>query len=81
VTARGVFRAIVASARQKWGSDSLEGRTVAVQGLGHVGSYLCRELDAVGAKLIVTDIDAARVRRVVEEFGAKGVEPGEIYGV
>ena len=81
VTAHGVFRAIVASAKQRWGSDALAGKTVAVQGLGHVGYYLCRELHAVGAKLIVTDIDAARVRRVVEEFGAKGVEPGEIYGV
>src|SRR3982751_2778528 len=51
VTARGVFRAIQASAKARWDSDSLEGKTISVQGLGHVGFYLCRELDAVGAKL------------------------------
>src|SRR3982750_1677220 len=33
VTAHGVFRAIEASAFERWGSDSLEGRTVAMQGL------------------------------------------------
>src|SRR5687767_9530730 len=44
VTARGVFRAIQASAKHRWGSDSLEGKSIAVQGLGHVGYYLCKEL-------------------------------------
>jgi leucine dehydrogenase len=81
VTAHGVFRAIQASAYYRWGSDSLEGRTVAIQGCGHVGVFLARELSEAGAKLVVTDIDAERVRSVVEEFGAKAVEPGEIYGV
>src|SRR3954468_22305159 len=81
VTAHGVFRAIQASARYHWGSDSLEGKTVAIQGCGHVGVYLARELSESGAKLVITDIDAERVRNVVEEFGAKAVEPGEIYGV
>src|ERR1043165_1036177 len=58
VTGRGVFRAIQASAKHRWGSDSLEGKVIAIQGLGHVGSYLCKELHQAGAKLIVTDIDA-----------------------
>ena len=81
VTAHGVFRAIQASARQRWGSDDLAGKRVAVQGLGHVGYYLCRELHGVGAELVVTDIDAERIRRVVEEFGARAVGTDEIYGV
>jgi len=81
VTAHGVFRAIQASAHHRWGSDSLEGKTVAIQGCGHVGAFLAGELYEAGAKLIVTDIDAERVRHVVDEFGAKAVEPGEIYGV
>ena len=78
VTARGVFRAIQASARWRWGSDDLSGKTVLVQGCGHVGYHLAGELKAVGAKLIVTDVDAERVRRVVNEFGATAVSPGEI---
>src|SRR3954469_5756456 len=81
VTAHGVFRAIQASAHYRWGSESLEGRTVAIQGCGQGCVFLARELSAAGARLVVTDIDAERVRNVVEEFGAKAVEPGEIYGV
>jgi leucine dehydrogenase len=81
VTAHGVFRAIQASAHFRWGSDSLEGKTVAIQGCGNVGHHLARELKDAGAKLIVTDIDAERVRTVVDACGAKAVEPGEIYGV
>ena len=79
VTARGVFRAIEASAKQRWGSESLKGKTIAVQGLGHVGYYLCEELTSAGAALIVTDIDAERVKRVVKEFRATAVGADEIY--
>jgi leucine dehydrogenase len=79
VTAHGVFRAIEASAKWKWGSSSLAGKTVTVQGLGNVGTYLCRELHAAGAKLIVTDIRPERVQKVVDETGAKAVSGEEIY--
>jgi leucine dehydrogenase len=79
VTAHGVFRAIQASAREKWGSDDLSTRTVAIQGCGHVGYYLAKELHEAGAKLIVTDIDADRVKRVANEFGARVVGADEIY--
>ena len=81
VTARGVYRAIKASARHRWGSDSLEGRTISIQGCGHVGYYLAKELAAEGAQLIVTDIDAERVKKVVSETRAKAVGTEEIYGV
>lgn len=81
VTAHGVFRAIQASARERWGSDDLSTRTVSLQGAGHVGYYLAKELHEAGAKLIVTDIDAERVKTVVSEFGARAVAPDEIYGV
>jgi len=81
VTAHGVFRAIQASARERWGSDDLSTRTVSVQGAGHVGYYLLKELHEAGAKLVVTDIDVERVKQVVAEFGARSVAPEEIYGV
>jgi len=79
VTAHGVFRAIQASAKERWGTDDLSTRTVALQGCGHVGYYLAKELHEAGAKLVVTDIDAERVKRVVNEFGARGVAADEIY--
>jgi leucine dehydrogenase len=79
VTAHGVFRAIQASAKEQWGSDDLSTRTVSIQGCGHVGYYLAKELHEAGAKLIVTDIDADRVKRVTNEFGARAVGADEIY--
>ena len=81
VTAHGVFRAIQASAKERWGSDDLSTKTVSLQGAGHVGYYLAKELHEAGAKLIITDIDAERIKAVVSEFGARFVSPDEIYGV
>jgi len=78
LTARGVLQGMRACAEEVFGTTSLEGRVVAVQGVGHVGYYLCRLLHEEGANLIVTDIHDAAVERVVEEFGAKVVEPDEI---
>jgi leucine dehydrogenase len=79
VTAHGVFRAIQASAKERWGSDDISGRTITIQGCGHVGYYLAKELHEAGAKLTVTDIDTERVKRVVTEFGARAVGTEEIY--
>ena len=81
ITAHGVYQGIKASAKHKLGNDSLAGLTIAVQGTGHVGYYLCKYLHAEGAKLIATDIDKERLQRVVDEFGAKSVAPDAIYGV
>ncbi len=81
VTAHGVFRAIQASAKARWGSDDLAGKTISLQGCGHVGYYLAKELAAAGAKLVVSDIDPAKIRMVVDATGARVVEPDEIYAV
>jgi leucine dehydrogenase len=80
-TARGVFRAMQAAAKHKWGNDDLSGKTVALQGCGHVGYFLAGELARVGAKLVVSDVDSTKVKRVVDEHRARAVAPGEIYAV
>ncbi len=79
VTARGVFRALQAAAKHRWGSADVNGKTVALQGCGNVGYYLASNLHQAGARLIVTDVDNAKVERVVKEFGAVAVAPDEIY--
>lgn len=56
-TAWGVFRGIQAVAQHLWGSTSLKGKTIAVQGLGHVGGKLADLLFWNGATLIITDVD------------------------
>jgi leucine dehydrogenase len=81
VTARGVFRAMQAAARHRWGTDELAGRRVALQGCGHVGYYLAKELREAGAQLIVTDVDGERIERVVSDYEAERVAPEEIYAV
>ncbi len=81
VTAYGVYRGMKAAAHEAFGSDNLQGKTVAVQGVGNVAYNLCRYLHEEGAKLIVSDINADNVNRAVQEFGAKAVGIHEIYGV
>ncbi len=72
-TARGVFRAIQASARQKWGSADLKGRTVAIQGCGHVGHNLAGELARAGAKLLLADVDEQKVQNTIAQHGGTAV--------
>jgi leucine dehydrogenase len=79
VTAYGVYVGMKAAAKVRWGSDSLTGKTVAVQGCGKVAYHLCKHLKAEGVKLIVTDIDAEKVKRVVSETRATAVPPDAIY--
>ncbi|WP_422365909.1 Glu/Leu/Phe/Val dehydrogenase dimerization domain-containing protein [Pelagibius sp.] len=78
-TAYGVYMGIKAAAKHKLGSDDLRGLRIAVQGVGHVGYYLCRYLFDEGAQLIVTDIAKDSLDRVASEFDAKVVAPDAIY--
>jgi leucine dehydrogenase len=81
VTAYGVFRGMQASAKEAFGSESLEGKRVAVQGLGNVGGHLVEHLTKANAKVIVTDIDPNKGRRLNEEYGVEVVAPDKIYDV
>jgi len=81
MTARGVFVGIQSAARHRLGATSLRGVRVAVQGLGHVGSHLCRELHQAGASLIVSDIHQDAVSAIVEQYDAVAVAPDAILGV
>jgi len=71
--------AMKAAAKVRWGKDTLTGRRVAVQGAGKVAQHLARHLHEEGAKLIVSDIDDAKVQRFVADFGAAAVAPDAIY--
>ncbi len=80
-TAQGVLHGMRACVEEVFGSPSLEGRTVAVQGLGNVGYHLCRLLRDEGANLMVTDLREQTVEGAVQEFGAKPVEPDEVLSL
>lgn len=81
VTAYGVYLGMKAAAKEAYGTDSLEGKTVAVQGVGNVAYNLCTHLHKEGATLIVTDINKDAVKRAVEDFSATPVDPDDIYSV
>lgn len=78
-TAMGVFYGIKAGAEHLWGSSSLEGRSVAVQGIGQVGFELCRLLHEAGATLTACDVNTVNLQRAESLFNAKVVPPAEIY--
>jgi leucine dehydrogenase len=74
-TALGVEAAIRACCQRRFGSRDLKRRTVAVVGLGHVGSQLAKRLSKAGARILAGDINAER-REVVEDLpGATWADP------
>jgi len=81
LTALGVCRAIEAAVKFKLGRESLDGIHVAIQGAGHVGYYLAKDLSERGAILTIADINIKSLQRCVDEFGAKICHPDEIYDV
>ena len=80
-TALGVRRGIEACVAKKLGKKTLEGVHVAVQGVGHVGYHLCKELHSSGARMTVADVDPFKAERAHRDFGAKVVPLDAIFDV
>lgn len=80
-TAYGALRAMEACARIVYGSGSLKGRVVAVQGLGKVGSALARLLHLEGVEVVACDVNEEATRGANRLYGASIVGPHEIYDV
>jgi leucine dehydrogenase len=57
----------------------LEGRKILVQGVGHVGEYLVEYLRKERAEVFIADISDDTVRKVVQKYGAKGIELNKVY--
>jgi leucine dehydrogenase len=79
MTARGVLYGMRACLKQVFGSDSFRDRTVAVQGLGKVGRHLVGLLHGEGARLIVSDLDASRMKSAASEVQAETMPPNRIH--
>jgi len=79
VTAYGVYMGMKASAKFKWGSDSLEGKTILVQGVGHVGENLVKHITEEGSKVYITDINLSKLAEVSEQYGAEIINGDSIY--
>lgn len=81
VTAYGVYMGMKAAAKIQFGSDSLSGKKIAVQGVGHVGEYLVKHLTEEGALVSITDIHEDTLSRVAQTYGSKIVAPNDIYDI
>lgn len=79
VTAKGVYVGMKACAKAQFGTDSLAGKKIAVQGVGHVGEYLVSFLAKEKAEIYITDVYEPTLKRVASEYGAKVVGLDEIY--
>lgn len=77
-TALGCFQGIQAAVESRLGVTSLEGLSVAVQGVGHVGLHLCRLLHEAGAKLIVSDVNPDNLALARSELPVTEVAPSEL---
>jgi leucine dehydrogenase len=80
-TALGTFRGMEACLEEVFGDRSFKGRTVALQGCGHVGQYLAEHLHEAGAKLLVADISAEKVKAVADATNATIVDPADILSI
>ncbi len=81
VTAYGVYMGIKACAQKAYGSDTLNGKKIAIQGAGHVSSNLAKLLTKEGAKLFVSDIYEDKANLLANSTGAEVVHPDKIYGL
>lgn len=81
VTAYGVYMGMKACAKEVYGSDSLEGKKVVIQGAGgHVGNHLCGYLHKEGVKLFVSDIYEDKLKHLVEDYKAEVIGVDDVYG-
>lgn len=81
ITAFGTYQGMKAAAKKAFGTDSLTGKKIAVQGIGHVGKDLVEYVVKEGAKVYITDVFEAKLQQVAKDTGATVVGPAEIYDV
>ena len=81
ISALGVLMGIKACVKELYGSDSLTGKSVLVQGIGHVGENLVKLLRDENAKVYVSDINEERTGQVSKKYGAEAVSNNNIFDI
>src|ERR1700761_8162237 len=79
VAAQGVFMGIKAAVKELYGNDSLAGKSVIVQGIGHVGENLVKLLREENAKVYASDINEERLSQVAKKYGAEAISNNSIF--
>lgn len=81
VTAYGVYMGMKAAAEFKFGTKSLAGKKVLVQGVGHVGETLVKYITDEGAQVVLNDINEARLEELSKKYNAKVALGNDVYGL
>lgn len=81
VTAYGTYLGIKAASKKAYGSDSLEGKTVMVQGVGHVGQHLIKHLSEENARILISDINEKHLKQVTDAYKVTVIPVEEVYDV
>ena len=79
VTAYGVYMGMKAAANYKFGTESLEGKKILVQGVGHVGETLVKYITEEGAQVIINDINEARLEELSKKYNTNVILGNDIY--
>lgn len=78
-TAKGVFAGLQAAVRHKLGQKTLDGLTVAIQGVGNVGRDLAKHVRDAGAKVLIADISKENIDRTLGAVEAEVVDPNKVH--
>ena len=78
MTGLGIYMGMRACAAHAWGSDSLRGLRIAMQGFGKVATHTAERLLEDDAQIFATDISEAALDKA-RQMGVNVVGPDEIY--
>ena len=81
VTAYGVYMGMKAAANYKFGTESLEGKKILVQGVGHVGETLVKYITEEGAQVIINDINEVRLEELSKKYHTNVILGNDIYNL
>jgi leucine dehydrogenase len=81
ITALGVFMGIKACVKELYGNDKLAGRSVIVQGTGHVGAQLVKLLCDENVKVYASDINDDALQHIAKKYGAQAISNNSIFDI
>ena len=80
-TAYGVYLGMKAASKFVYGNDSLEGKKIALQGIGKVGAKLIEYLTKENANIYVCDINKEILKNITDKYKVSTFKNSELYSM
>ncbi len=80
-TAYGVYLGMKAASKFVYGNDSLEGKKIALQGIGKVGAKLIEYLTKENATIYVSDINKEILKNITDKYKVRSFKNSELYSM